>query len=171
MTLLDYTTVLPRGSAEPDLSGTPDLMDFVDPEIWERRVRIYADPQRDRHREFHALAGAGRRWHAACRAYFRRVEIENGIEFSNWEVSGETGPGGKPALRITTMLAPDPSGRQYGWSEAHRFVAEPAEPGGRAELVPGWDLTTDMQRWEVLMAVHAWLKATGMAPEDREDGR
>ena len=37
--------------------------------------------------------------------------------------------------------------------------------------MPGWDLTTDMQRWEVLMAVHAWLQATGMAPEDREDGR
>ena len=166
MTLLDYTTVLPRGSAEPDLSGTPDLMDFVDPEIWERRIQIYAGPQRDRNKEFHALAGAGRRWHAACRAYFRRVEIENGIEFSNWEVSGSTGPGGEPTLRIATMLAPDPSGRQYGWDEARRIAAE---PGGRAELAPGWDLTTDMQRWEVLMAVHAWLKATeelgGRTPE------
>ena len=108
MTLLDYTTVLPRGSAEPDLSGTPDLMSFIDPEMWERRFVIYADPRPELNEEFHALTGAGRRWHAACRAYFRRVEIENGIEFSNWEVSGETGPGGERTLRIATMLAPGP---------------------------------------------------------------
>ena len=158
MRLLDYTTVLPRGSAEPDLSGTPDIMDFVDPEIWERRIRIYADPQRERSGDFHALAGAGRRWHAACRAYFRQVEIENGIEFSNWDVYGDTGPSGEPILRMATMLAPDPSGRRYSWAEARRIAVE---PGSRAELVPGWDLTTDLQRWEALMAVHEWLKATG----------
>ena len=156
MRMLDYTTVLPMGAREPDLSGVPDIMDFVDPEIWERRIWIYTDPERERSEEFNALAGAGRRWHAACRAYFRQVEVENGIEFSDWEVSGGTEPNGEPTLRIATMLAPDPSGRQYSWDEARRIAVE---PGRRAELIPGWELTTDMQRWEVLMAVHSWLNA------------
>ena len=53
------------------------------------------------------------------------------------------------------MLASGP-GRQYSRDEAHRILTESSQ---REKLVPGWELTTRMQRRGVLLAVHAWLKA------------
>ena len=63
----------------------------------------------------------------------------------------------------TMHEAVKPPAAAHGPAETDALVRN---PGRRAEGIPGWSETTEMQRWEIINAMAQWLKDIGYCQEE-----
>ena len=147
MNYLDFSMVLPKGSPEPDLSGQPDLKDYMAPELWERRQLVYtawAD-QGDQEK----FTDASARWLQDVRDHFARLEEEHGIEFCNWTVYSQDNRDWAPNLTVGHADQDPREHHAYRAEEIKGFLTEPRTLSN----IPGWDQSSTMQRQAVMAAM------------------
>lgn len=161
MLYLDYTQVLPHGSPTPDLSGQPDVQDFIPADLWERRheIAVLNQQENQAHPDVRRFNEGTKRWLHAVRAHTKQLENANNIEFCNWQAysTPDNGPGDPPRLWIQHGFA-GPNNPQPYTNAALRAML--LNDGTGMSEINGWDTSSPLQQQALMEACRLHLLLT-----------
>ena len=151
MNYLDFSMVLPTGSPEPDLSGQPDLKDYMSIQLWDARHLVYtawADPQ-----DQADFREASTKWLQDVRDHCEKLEKENGIEFCNWTVYGTKAANAPSQLTVGHADQDPREHRSYTAQQVNGFLMKPRS----LSTIPGWKESSTIQRQAVIEAMRDFI--------------
>ena len=155
---------LPKGVIPPDTAGMPKRENHTPDGLLSDNEAIVgqAMPEKGWEGAYPALSGTEDGWNRARRNFLNTLQRENELEFSEWSVFG-TEPDREHQMIWATHEGVNPPTAAHRPGEADVLVRN---PGRRADGIPGWSETTELQRWEILNAIAQWMRDIGYYGEE-----
>ena len=161
---IDRWEPLPKGVTPPDTAGMPKREDHAPDGLLSDREAITAQAMRER-----ASGGAPPSssraedgYDRARRKFLNTLQHENELEFSEWSVFG-TKPNHEQQMIWVMHEGIKPPAAAHRPAETDVLVRNPSR---RADGIPGWSETTELQRREVINTMAQWLRDIGYCQEE-----
>ena len=165
MRYLEFSTVLPLGSPEPDISSQPSLKDYMTPALWEQRVlhlsveKPAGPAGKNQDRDERTFIQACKQWLDDVQQHTERIEQQNGIEYCNWSVHTSDAPTDQHILRITYAHDFEREELLFTPAGVRALLDNPAALAG----LPGWTESSLTQQEALTNALRQHLQRSTMS--------